>query len=522
MKLTNWFVGCAVAALLGVVCSCDSTSSTEALDAGTTDLTAVQDTAAEEDTQHGEDASDASAPQDATPSDVEVAWPWPTCESRPPGSMPLVEKAAYLDELMRAQHLPDGLVRTLRFDPDGELVGYDHQPSTGLWTGIYMASQALRYAVTGDTEAVENALVAARGLHDLTAVTGRPGLYGRAYQRPDGQYTYDATGQTWWFASPAEGYEGWWYNGDVSKDTMDGIVFGYAMALEHFDDAELLAIVRSDLLAFVNQFVADGLQILDHEGVVTEHGRLNYSALDDWPGFNAMLVLSWVRSALDAGGDPELRHFYEDCLLRRGDRSDCPELDSRDFGSYLDAVEDWLYVYRPNCETSFDNIDMVFQGLYPLLRREDHPETVQRLRAVLDVGIWTPPEPPVAPPLYESTHSLYIFMYGGLANPDPGDTIFQAAMDDAICTMFDLPAERWDHGVPETDREGICINRVGKPNAAEVLPLSEREWDNYLWRLDPYEISPPKEPVPGLLYSAEDYLLAYWLGRYHGLIPADL
>ena len=461
--------------------------------------------------------------------DVAAPWPWPTCAELRESHGSLADKTRALDELVPRQHLlaADGLLRSVRLDEDGAVTGREHLPSTGLWTAIYLASQSFRYAVTGEQAAQDNARLAAEGLHHLTAVTGVPGLYGRAYQRPDtALYVSDASGSPSWVASTAPGYEGWWWNHDVSKDTMDGIVFGYAVALEFLDDPEILATIRADLVAFVDHLVGNGLRIIDHHGEVTEHGRLYYSAVDDLPGFNAILSTSWIRVAIDAADDPEwvaaMTHFYEDCLMRLGPRDDCPAVDWADLGSYLEAIETLLFVYRPDCVTSYDNIDMVFHAVYPLLRREQHPDLRERLLAVLDVGIWEPVEEGIAPPVHRSGHTLYTVLYGGLARPTPDDPVFAAALADGICTLYRLPQDRRDLTIAAGTQEPACTNRLGHPNAAERIPLEERYYDNYLWRLDPYEIPEAHDAVPGQVHSPEDYLLAYWAARYFGYLTPDM
>ena len=500
----------AVSTLLSAGCGASDAGAGDVQDVGPGDLDSAND---------ARDAADL----DAAPE----PWPWPTCERLRAGSLRLVDKAAWLDALVPAQHLGDGLLRTIRQRPDGDTM--DHQPSTGLWTGMYLASQAFRYAVTGDPEAQDNAAVAVAALHDLAAVTGVPGLYGRAYQRPEAAYAYTFDGSTSpsWEASPTPGYEGWWYSHEVSKDTMDGIVFGYAAALEHLDDPALQAQIRADLTAFVQPFVAHGLRILTGEGVPTEHGKLFYGALDDFPGFNALLSLSWLQTAIAANasaGQPDaaLVHFYDDCLLRLGDRSDCPTLDPVDLGSYLDVIETWLHVYRSGCLTSYDNIDMIFHALYPLLRREQRAALRQRLLAVLEVGVWRPEPGNDEPPLYRSTHALYTLLYGALAQPSPDDPVFRQALDEGVCTLFELPRDRHDRDVAAGDQPVACTNRLDHPNAATVIPLLERNFDNYVWRLDPYEIPEAHAAVAELVYSPEDFLLAYWAGRYHGFLPPDL
>jgi len=452
-----------------------------------------------------------------------AAHPWPVCPEYAVSGPTLAEKTAYLDELVANRHLNDDLLRTVTLDPDsGEVVALHHLPSTGLWTAMYLASQSLRYAVTGNQQAVENARIASRGLHQLTAVTGIPGLYGRAYLRPDFVYGYDAANTDCWAPSPDPEYEGWWFNFDVSKDTMDGIMFGYSVALEHLEDEEIVQSVTRDVLDFVNYLVGNNLHILDYTGIVTEHGRINAAAMDDFPGFNAMLSASWIQTAISAGGGPELEHFYYDCLMRMGDYSDCPLLDKTDLGPYIDLMETTLSMYMPNCQTSYDNIDMVFQAIYPLLRRESEPDLLERLHALLEVGIWKPEDPGIAPAVHQSTHSLYIFMYGALASPTPDDPLFYKAVGDAVCSLYRLEQDRHDKTTVQGMQEVECINRLGDPNAAEIIPIEERYYDNYVWRLDPYEIPKDHTGTPNLVHSPEDYLLSYWMGRYFGYITEEM
>lgn len=201
------------------------------------------------------------------PETVVAVHPWPTCPEYADKGPSLAEKAAFLDDLVVAQHLPDGLLRTITIADDGS-VKLHSLPSTGLWTAIYLASQALRYAVTGEEEAQVNAGKAVEGLHHLTAVTGSS---------------------------------------------------GYAVALEHLDDEAILSVIRADVLAFADHLVSNDLQIIDWDGKVSEHGRMFYSAMDDFPGFNAMLVLSWLRLETDSDLNKRLHKLLEVGIWRPPD-----------------------------------------------------------------------------------------------------------------------------------------------------------------------------------------------------------
>jgi hypothetical protein len=103
--------------------------------------------------------------------------------------------------------------------------------------------------------------------------------------------------------------------------------------------------------------------------------------------------------------------------------------------------------------------------------------------------------------------------------PDVPPT-FRPAWEDAVCTLDALPLDRRDAGARTLDVPVACTNRMGRGNAAQVIPVADRDYDNYLWRLDPYEIPSARAAVPDRVHSPEDYLLAYWLGRYSGFLDA--
>ena len=125
----------------------------------------------------------------ATRETDEQSLPWPGCDSVA-SAKTLEEKARYFDLVARDRHIADdGLFRNLELDENLENVErWYHTENTILWSGIYLASQALRYAVTRDPETVENAKRILLGLLDLTRVTGVSGLYGRCLAKPGVPY----------------------------------------------------------------------------------------------------------------------------------------------------------------------------------------------------------------------------------------------------------------------------------------------------------------------------------------------
>lgn len=483
-----------------------------------------------------------SAEADQTELDTEVDdteqiknYAWPKCTSVP-SDKTLAEKAAYFDMVAKERHLaPDGLIRNIYLNEDLETVEkYYHVPSTMLWTGMYLASQAFRYAVTKDKEIIQTAKKILEGLHNNMLVTGHAGLYGRSHSRPDVNYAGDTSGNPTWADSPAEGFEGWRFNFDVSKDSYDGLFFGYAVAWLLFDDPEIKSAIKDRLQELMDEFIGNGLQIKDYiknpEGEVTEHGRLMVTAADDWPGFNALLASSWIKVSEVVTQDSAIEEFYYGCLMKTKEVSECPQIDDPlimemlEIESYLDAMEKPLMeLFTPNCDQNYDSFDMSYQAIYPLIIYEKDPDLKQRFIQIMKNKLFHTENPE-----YQSIatygNSYFTFSYAALCGDDPAeDKVLYDAVDLAICTLKEFPEEKFQRYIPKGEQEVACTNRSNEPCAAERIPLTEYDFDNYLWRLDFFQIMQQEiQQDRRMVYSPEDFLIAYWLARYHKIISEDM
>jgi hypothetical protein len=452
-----------------------------------------------------------------------AVYDWPKCE-RVQSAQSLAQKAAAFDDVARREHLAgDGLLRNLHRTEDLSGVAYWHQhPNVILWSGMYLASQAFKWKVTGDAEALDNARIVVDGLGRLTDVTGIPGLYGRSLAQPGVAYDYDGSGSPSWVESSATGFKGWRWEHDVSKDGYDGLMFGYAVALEHFEDEALLQDIRRRVGEIGAHLVGNGLQLIDDTGEVTEHGRLYQSALDDMPGFNALLASSWVKVAADASNDETMDDFYYGCLMGVRTVAGCPAIDTIEMGPYIDNIESALGLFVSSCKENYDNFDMCYQAMYPLLRRETHSALRKRLLGALRAEMFHTSDP-AHKSIAKIGNSLFTFMYAALTGDDPAqDPVLAQAVQDAMCTLEVFPPVKFDRAIPKGTDEEVCRSRLDNPRAAEPIPLERYHFDNYLWRLDFFEMQQEDRPEDlRMVFSPEDYLVAYWLGRYHGIIAAQ-
>lgn len=453
---------------------------------------------------------------------------WPTC-GLTAGANVLAGKATYFDQVAVERHLAgDGLLRNLYLNEDLETVQkWFHVENVILWSGMYLASQAFRYKVTGDQAAQDNAKVVTAALHELTNVTGVSGLYGRSMYKPGVSYNIVPADSPSWTDSTAPGYEGWRFRNDVSKDGYAGLMFGYAAAMEHFDDPVLLNDIRARLREIIDHIVGNHLQIIDTNGLVTEHGRLYHTAFDDFPGFNAMLSSSWIKIAATELVDTNLDDLYYGCLMRQREGVDCSYMAEvnafePEYISYIESMEQQLNLFMPDCKQNYDNFDMCYQAIYPLMQRETDPVLRERLLGVVRNNMFNSDDP-AHQDIGPIGNSLFTFIYAAIMGDGPDNDILQDAVDRAICTMKDFPAQKFERGIPAGTQEGVCTTRLNRPSVAEVIPLAEYPFDNYLWRLDFFELT-DHDITEDLrnIYSPEDYLVAYWLGRMHGLITADM
>jgi hypothetical protein len=97
-------------------------------------------------------------------------------------SVSLDDKATFFQTLVKPYHDRFGLTASAGLSNWGDMSSFYLQSSEndGLWTGMYLASQALRYAVTKDPDAKREADIALEGLELLNNVTGVSGLFARS------------------------------------------------------------------------------------------------------------------------------------------------------------------------------------------------------------------------------------------------------------------------------------------------------------------------------------------------------
>src|SRR5262249_28852616 len=108
---------------------------------------------------------------------------------------------------------------------------------------------------------------------------------------------------------------------------------------------------------------------------------------------------------------------------------------------------------------------------------------------------------------------FFAFVYQALTPSAPTD-------ERCLQTLRHFPLEKRDIAVHNRTRPGVCLSwvrdRHGRLQACDPVPIEDRSPSTFAWKDNPYGLDGGGDGTR--LYTGTDYLLAYWLGRYHGFL----
>lgn len=214
--------------------------------------------------------------------------------------MSLEEKANYYEKQVRERHIRYGLNATLEGLKKGDLrTGYlSDSDNDGLWTSMYLAAEAFRYAVTGDTDALANCRESLLAMERLYSVNPLIGFPSRSFERI-GHKTDLADSKVWLDASDSL----WSWKSTTSSDEAIGHMFAFSILAEVVDDpwVKEKAIVLMDSL--MSHIIENDLYLVDHDGKPTLWGKWNPDYVNQFPTnvgdrkLNSSNIISMLQSA---------------------------------------------------------------------------------------------------------------------------------------------------------------------------------------------------------------------------------
>ncbi len=102
----------------------------------------------------------------------------------------LEEKKNHFEERMQKLHINElGLFSSAHLDENGHVKRFLLDDDGALWTGMYVASEAMRYKVTGEESALKNIKKSLNGIMFLMDVTNDPRNFARSAAIHDGSIT---------------------------------------------------------------------------------------------------------------------------------------------------------------------------------------------------------------------------------------------------------------------------------------------------------------------------------------------
>lgn len=457
------------------------------------------------------------------------------------------EKAAFFTKLTEDRHVRMGFVAPnnlkIPFDKDSYELGISD--NDGMYTSMYGAAQAFRYAVTGDPEAKELAdrsLVACKWLVDITHEPGFPArvIIPIDYREPvNEQYSreYNKRHQLsdpFWkdiyprFPTSEDGKYMW--KCDTSSDELAGHFFFYAVYYDLVAKTEQeKAMVREVVADITDHLIRNGFMLRDHDGQSTRWGNFSPEYMAsvwgwDQRGLNSMMMLSFLNVASHVTGDAK----YGETAKMLRDK----------YNYHINAMHAKEF-FPPDNVVPWDN-NLSLMSFYGLINYEKDPELLLMYRESLEFT-WLH--------ISKQKNAFWNTLYGGLAqkftektkeglfNPEtvfPENKLYapsraklystwDAKNGDIIETLERIPLDMIGYEMDNTHRLDVAFDPTPGQSDGKgwrydtyAVPVDERghvRQDRDGFDLQFREVGGGEAEQEGTFY-----LLPYYMARYHGLI----
>lgn len=396
--------------------------------------------------------------------------------------MTLQQKSDIFLQRIEDRHVRYGLVSRSKLEIPGDLSSSVQQPTNndGLWTGIYLAAESFRYAVTGSKEAKANACRAFEAMEQLENVTGIPGFPARTYIKSgDPERNGD------WRWSPDKN---WKWLGDTSSDEMVGHFFAYPIFYDLVADKKMKKRVETLLDRILRHIIDHNYQMMDLNNQVTRWGVWNPDSLNNSPnwlyeqGTNSLQILSFLGVGHYILDDEKYADLARELVELHG------------YGDNMVKAKK----YGP-FEVNYVDNQLAFYPYYTMQRyglQFLQPYFEQSIRRTWNV-----------------VKKDKTSMWNIIASVSIGE---DCDLDVALEDIQSIPVEMINWTMENSHRWDLLpdpINdRMNRSQATKPIPSAERGITK--WNLNPYQLDSGAEG------SEENdgayYLLAYWMGRFHG------
>jgi hypothetical protein len=454
--------------------------------------------------------------------------------------MTLGEKAAHYDSIIEQRHLRHGFVAKVGLNKAGDLsssVTLDND-NDGLWSAMYLAAQAYRYAATKDPDARMKARRTLDALIRLEEINPMPGFYARSFKHidepsPDARNWGKKDGRWIWLSDADENTltdrEGewietgpgvfewrehadltnwvehsgewhatddgqWLWKADTSSDETIGHYLAYALYFDLVADDAEKKIIQDKVRLITDRMISDDFYLLDLDGKPTRWGNWNESYYRSVEGayeraLRSVELLSFLKAAYHITGDEKYQKQYL-ALVDRGD---------------IEQTSKYRRWESEFTEINFSDDELYYLSVLPLMMYEDDP----KLREQYLEGMRF-----TADAIASDMNPLWNYINAACGVV----TLTPQMKDDSKRTLERTPWEMIEWRVENSQRidftKSSAASRKGQIEFTEVIPPDERPIHKH--NSSPYAANGGAnghaEESPGY------WLLPYWMGRYHGWI----
>ena len=354
-----------------------------------------------------------------------------------------------------------------------------HLSDAAIWTGCYAACQACRWWVTKDPDALAQVRALARGLRNLSEVTGTLGRLARNVGVPMQDHSLPHV-----FEGPVEPSpvgRNWHARIDVSRDQLAGVVMGWVMIGKFCaDQPDLVREAAWNLDRIAWELHNTKMWMRDRHGRKTKYGELRATV----PHMPLMKFGAWAAigfAAVVGAADLAPQNMPLQELVAHYDK--------KGWDSALPHQLTWIQRLVNNSDVNMVTLALVClaTGRNPKYH-EPAKEGMKKLRAAT-VGWW-------------NAGICACFLLGG--HPNRRDLV------DEIRTTL--------HRMPDAEYPRTLVRQFKRRAAA---PIDMRHEESWHWKnnVRHFHVWKPGGPVhPEVIYTGADYLFAYWIARAAGAL----
>jgi hypothetical protein len=176
----------------------------------------------------------------------------------------------FYEKQVRERHIRTGFNGALGWMTNGDVTTgtLENSDNDGLWTSMYLASQAFRYSVTKEEEALQNVRESLDAMERLYTINPmKSGFPSRSFQRSG----YNKNDAPW---RPTEDPE-WDWKSTTSSDEAIGHIFAFSVIAELVDVPELKSKSIELIDTLMSHTLKNNYYLVDWDGQPTRWARWN-------------------------------------------------------------------------------------------------------------------------------------------------------------------------------------------------------------------------------------------------------